>query len=230
MRNHTKLITYSSVLIVAGASYLWLKSESIEQYLPQVAQLFNGKSPAPLTDSAQLKALQAKTLTQANTAIAEAEAALAEATAEPNEESQEHNVDNRTWALNKDDDQPATSPYPKVSVFSPVRLNPHPEKMPTTGEQVQLPLPGGETITANVENTQTTETGEYIWSGHLANHDSDYPIVMTYGENSTFATITTPNGSYTMEAINGKGTIFKNPAEVELSHPGATDFLEPQIQ
>ena len=226
MKNHVKLITYSALIIGAGACYLGVKSESFAQYFPQLSQFLSGKSKATVLNSAQLDALQTKTLTEANTAIAAAEAALAA----PEKEVSERAINTNTWEVRKDDKAPPTAPYPKVTVFSPVQVNSHPDKMPASGEQVQLPMPGGETIIANVESTQTTETGEYIWSGHLANHGTDYPIVMTYGENSTFATITTPNGSYTMEAVNGKGSVFKNPSEIELSQPGATDFLEPQIQ
>jgi len=226
LRNKTKFIVYISLPIVAGACYLVLNSEFLSQNFPQISQLLPTKHKATVLDSAQLHALQEKTLSQANSAIAQAEAALAA----PLEENAEPAVDTNTWKLSRDTTKPASAPYPKVTVFSSVQVNHHPGQMPVVGEQVKLPMPEGETITANVESTKTTETGEYIWSGHLANRDSDYPIVMTYGETSTFATITTPNGSYTMEAINGKGTIFKNPSEIELSHPGATDFLEPQLQ
>jgi hypothetical protein len=38
--------------------------------------------------------------------------------------------------------------------------------------------------------------------------------------------VTTPEGSYTMESIDGSGWLYKNPAEIELSIAGAPDFLE----
>jgi hypothetical protein len=79
---------------------------------------------------------------------------------------------------------------------------------------------------ADVQSTTTNPNGDYTWSGHLQGHGTDYPVVMTYGEHSIFATITTPEGSYTMESIDGLGWLYKNPAEVELSNPGAKDFLD----
>ena len=49
---------------------------------------------------------------------------------------------------------------------------------------------------------------------------------MTYGERSIFATITTPDGSYTMESLDGLGWLYKNPAEVELFNTDSKDFVE----
>ena len=49
---------------------------------------------------------------------------------------------------------------------------------------------------------------------------------MTYGADAVFASITTPQGSYSLESVNGSGWIYKNPAEVELTQPGKNDYLE----
>jgi len=114
----------------------------------------------------------------------------------------------------------------KIVAYTIVQLEQHPANLPSVGEQVQLPMLHDQQITANVESTTVSPNGDYTWSGHLQGHGTDYPVVMTYGEHSIFATITTPEGSYTMESLDGLGWLYKNPAEIELSTPGSKDYLD----
>ncbi|MET0355973.1 MAG: hypothetical protein ABW044_04290 [Cellvibrio sp.] len=114
----------------------------------------------------------------------------------------------------------------KIASYAIVELEQHPASFPAVGQQIVLPMLNGQKIIANVKSVMTNPNGDYTWSGHLEGHGTDYPIVMTYGENSIFATITTPEGSYTMESLDGLGWLYKNPAEIELSVAGAKDFLE----
>ncbi len=116
--------------------------------------------------------------------------------------------------------------HEKISRYSIVTLEPHSAHRPGAGEAIQLPMLDGQTVVANVESSTTHPNGDYTWSGHLQGYGTDYPVVMTYGERSVFATVTTPEGSYTMESIDGSGWLYKNPAEIELSIAGAPDFLE----
>lgn len=114
----------------------------------------------------------------------------------------------------------------KISAYAIVELEQHPASFPAVGEQIQLPMLNGQKVVANIQSIATSPNGDYTWAGHLDGYGDEYPIVMTYGEHSIFATITTPEGSYTMESLDGLGWLYKNPAEVELSNPGAKDFLE----
>jgi len=124
------------------------------------------------------------------------------------------------------------SPTPKIplseqiSSYAIVELEQVPATLPIAGQQVILPMLNGQKVIANVQSVVTNPNGDYTWSGHLQGYGDDYPVVMTYGEHSIFATITTPEGSYTMESLDGLGWLYKNPAEIELSTPGAKDFLE----
>lgn len=113
-----------------------------------------------------------------------------------------------------------------VVVYEPVSVDMDSPAYPTAGEQVSLSLPGGEKLVVNVETSHENPNGDYSWRGHLDGQGTDYPVAMTYGANSVFATITTPNGSYTLESVNGSGWIYKNPSEFELSEPGKNDYLE----
>lgn len=114
----------------------------------------------------------------------------------------------------------------KIVEYAIVQLEQDSDQMPVVGQQVKMPLLNGLSLVANVESTLTNPNGDYTWSGHLEGYGTDYPVVMTYGEHSVFATITTPQGSYTMESKDGLGWLYKNPAEIELSNPGAKDYLD----
>lgn len=131
------------------------------------------------------------------------------------------------WRLANTDTTAPSIPLPNgVSIYEPVNVDMEHLAYPQSGEQAILTLPGGERLQATVSTSVTNANGDYTWRGHLAGHGDEYPVVMTYGENSVFATVTTPDGSYTLESVNGSGWIYKNPSEFELSKHGANDFLE----
>ena len=113
-----------------------------------------------------------------------------------------------------------------ISVYQQVDVDMEAPVFPSAGEQVSLALPGNLDVLVNVESGVTNPNGDYTWRGHVQGHGTDYPVVMTYGGASVFATITTPEGSYTMESINGSGWVYKNPSEFELSNAGVNDYLE----
>ena len=126
----------------------------------------------------------------------------------------------------------ATATTPKmplpagVSVYEPVSVDMENPKYPEPGERLTLAMPGGEHLRVNIEASTTNPNGDYTWRGHLEGYGDQYPVVMTYGGNSVFATVTAPQGSYTLTSVNGSGWIYKNPSEFELSNPGSKDYLE----
>jgi len=176
---------------------------------------------------AELALAQAETLKDADNAIAAAKKLTTETvkTATPSP----GNKDSLPWkvGLAEGDERPSHSLNAKVKEFSAVRVDPHPDHLPSEGEQIVLPMLDGKSVRVNVESTENNSNGDYIWSGHLDGYNNDYPIVMTYGENSTFATITTPQGSYSLEALKGVGWLYKNPSEAELTTEGKNDFIIP---
>jgi len=113
-----------------------------------------------------------------------------------------------------------------VSVYEPVSVDMENPAYPAPGERLSLAMPGGEHLQVNIETSSTNPNGDYTWRGHLDGYGDEYPVVMTYGGNSVFATVTTPKGSYTLESVNGSGWIYKNPSEFELSNPGTKDYLD----
>jgi len=136
------------------------------------------------------------------------------------------------WSTGDTNSSTPKMPLPAgVSVYEPISVDMENPKYPEPGEQRTMTMPGGERLQVNVENKATNPNGDYTWRGHLEGHGDEYPVVMTYGNNSVFATVTTPNGSYTLVSVDGSGWIYKNPSEFELSKPGVNDSLEiPQRQ
>lgn len=173
-------------------------------------------------------------LANANTELTRAQQALNSPTAKPLSDVELANVDkpvavaSDAWSMADSADATSTMPLPaSVSVYEPVSVDMENPTYPEAGQQTSVMLPGGERLQVNIETSTTNPNGDYTWRGHLDGYGVDeYPVVMTYGGSSVFATVTTPKGSYTLESVNGSGWIYKNPSEFELSNPGANDYLE----
>lgn len=171
-------------------------------------------------------------LQDSDKALAEAQKALTDSSSKPHDEISEKSVNqsppvrSNAWSHSTQAASPSIPLAQSVSVYQQVDVDMETPAFPSPGEQVSLALPGNQEVVVNVETGVTNPNGDYTWRGHLEGHGTDYPVVMTYGGASVFATITTPEGSYTMESINGSGWVYKNPSEFELSHAGVNDYLE----
>ena len=115
----------------------------------------------------------------------------------------------------------------RITAYQIIEVETNPATYPLIGQQITLPLLNGNNVSAKVESIQVHPNGDYSLRGHVNGYGNEYPITMTYGEQHVFATITTPEGSYSMESLNGLGWLYKNPAEPELTTPGNNDFVEP---
>jgi hypothetical protein len=197
---------------------------------------FNKSATDPLNPETQamMRAHGDMLMSSADKAIAVATAAVAKAPETPSVAAGTDKIAVDTkdaWQpAAKDAPQPTIPLSERISVYRPVQLNPHPTDMPVVGEQVTLPLFNGKKYVAEVQNTAVSANGDYSWRGHLTGlgegQQDSYPVVMTYGEHSIFATITTPEGAYTLESVDGLGWLYKNPSFPELSAPGTNDFLD----
>ncbi|MEE2733240.1 MAG: hypothetical protein VYA55_20645 [Pseudomonadota bacterium] len=204
---------------------------SSEDLLPVPAS--GEPSAAPSTQTPTHTARQNPTLLAAQQALAMADAIEAEPDASDNDLTEPAATSdtasaavNRPWQPDpKQQRTPTFMLHDDVREYEVVNTDAA-TTYPGEGERVQLTLLNGKQVTVNVKNSQVTRNGDYSWSGHLDGYGDDYPVVMTYGKTSTFAMITTPEGSYSMESVEGVGWLYKNPAEHELTRPGHEDFLE----
>jgi len=98
----------------------------------------------------------------------------------------------------------------------------------TPGERMNFTMPDGSNVVARVENTWTESNGDKAWSGHVEDAAGpDYRILVTQGSAATFASINTSKGTYTLESINGRGVVYKNPEMGDVAPHGTTDYLVP---
>lgn len=226
--NIKRLYLVVSAVLVIVLVYQITREDVLLQPNQQLEQRL-AEQPQLITDPAA-NAL----LANANTELTRAQQALNSPTVKPVSEVDLAKVDkpiavvSDAWRMADASAATPTMPLPGgVSVYEPVSVDMENPTYPEAGQQTSVTLPGGEHLQVNVERSTTNPNGDYTWRGHLDGYgDDEYPVVMTYGGSSVFATVTTPNGSYTLESVNGSGWIYKNPSEFELSNPGANDYLE----
>ncbi len=101
----------------------------------------------------------------------------------------------------------------------------------TSGEHMNFMLPDGSNVTARVENTWTEANGDKSWTGYVEDAAGpDYRIIVTQGSSATFASINTSKGSYSLESLNGRGVVYKNPEMGDVAPRGSKDYLIPGEQ
>ncbi|MBL4868912.1 MAG: hypothetical protein JKY67_21310 [Pseudomonadales bacterium] len=118
----------------------------------------------------------------------------------------------------------------RITVKTAIQFDNEKVKGVNKGDKFKLMLPGGSEFVVSVEQSKVYPNGGRSWSGHLEGHQDQYPVVFTFspsnnGNKTSFATITTPNGSYSMESVNGNGWVYQNPAEQELNESDHQDSL-----
>ena len=116
-----------------------------------------------------------------------------------------------------------------VKEYQAIALDPEPESYPSIGDQVTLPMLNGKRVIAEVKDVTLNPNGDYTWKGHIVGAGNDYPVVFTYGAKSTFATISTADGSFSLEAVDGSGWLYKNPSMADMAASNKSDTLEPHI-
>lgn len=131
------------------------------------------------------------------------------------------------WNTSFSNEWPEFTLDDRVSYYAPVQLNSGINRQLAINATVSLSLPEQKEVKATITSIKHTANGDITWKGYVDGHGDSYPVVYTSGKTNTFATITTPDGSYSMETVNGNGWVYQNPAATELSSPGSTDYLIP---
>lgn len=99
-----------------------------------------------------------------------------------------------------------------------------------SGDQLILPIPQLNTsYQMQVDVVGRHPNGDKSLKGHLVNTAKRYSVVMTRGENATFATINTPNGSFMLEAAGDDGWIMSLAELDYMIDPNLDDSRIPDI-
>ena len=215
-----------SAILVIALVYQIIREDALLQPNQQLEQILN-EPPSLIVDPASDPVLAKATRELERARQALESPAAKSATRVDSAQVDEPVVVPNAWRMADASVATPIMPLPEsISVYEPVVIDMENPAYPEAGQQTSVTLPGGERLTVNVKSSNTNPNGDYSWRGHLDGHGNEYPVVMTYGGNSVFATVTSPKGSYTLESVNGSGWIYKNPSEFELSQPGSNDYLE----
>jgi len=98
------------------------------------------------------------------------------------------------------------------------------------GDTVSLPNMGDGEFNAKITSKKRHKSGSVTVTGNLVDYGDDYSVVLTEGKNMSFGTVTTPNGSYEIEARNGQGYVYSTEAiDSARIDDSKEDFLIPNI-
>jgi len=75
------------------------------------------------------------------------------------------------------------------------------------GDTVELPLLGNSNYRVKITNKVVNPSGSVSVSGNLE-EDEKYSVVLTQSKTSAYASVTTPEGAYEIESIDGKGYVY----------------------
>jgi hypothetical protein len=131
-------------------------------------------------------------------------------------------------AAEVDADFPLAEPGEGAEQPQPIALQGGELGQAQVGDSVTLPLPDGSTLEARVTKVELQRGGERNWQGEIRVDGDSYPVNFTVGKQATFGFIGTPQGSYSVETLGGKGWVYKNPP-LDRGH-GGSDALIPTHQ
>jgi hypothetical protein len=114
--------------------------------------------------------------------------------------------------------------------FSGVAIDKNAISKLVVGSIIKLPNVGQMEYSATITEKTVHKNGSVSVSGNLTGEDnSNFSVVLTEGKNSSFASITTPEGAFQIETVNGIGYIYSID-EIERNYvdPNKEDVLVPE--
>lgn len=226
-RNIKRIYLAATAILIIVVVYQIIREKALLEPNQQLEQMLSEQTPLSMDPTVNPELAKAQNELARAQRVLQAQSATAVPTLESASNDQASALVPDAWRIADASAVTPIMPLPDaVSIYEPVSIDTENLIYPNADEQTSVILPGGERMQVNVKSSTTNPNGDYTWRGHLSGHGDEYPVVMTYGGNSVFATVTTPQGSYTLESVNGSGWIYKNPSEFELSHPGKNDYLE----
>lgn len=80
-------------------------------------------------------------------------------------------------------------------------------------------------VSVRIESVQQHGTSAG-WTGRV-DGAQDYTVIYTVNGRHAFASISAPQGSFSMESVDGKGVVYRNPEMGDVASPGSKDYLLP---
>lgn len=142
-------------------------------------------------------------LTRMDAAVAEAEAAMAE-------QAMSETVRSAWITVDVLPEPPSVPLNPMVQEAAMVQVPPAYELDYGPGDKVRLTLPDGSELPVTVATSRRLRSGDLTWKGFVDGYGEDFPVIFTAGTEAAFATLTSPEGSFTMESVGGTGWVYRN--------------------
>jgi len=93
------------------------------------------------------------------------------------------------------------------------------------GDVIYTPLLKGDIFEVKITDRTVNKNKSVSVSGNLV-EDSMFGATFTESKKSAFATISTPNGTYEVEAIDGKGYVYTDHDLAKRINPKIKDYIE----
>jgi predicted RNA-binding protein with TRAM domain len=111
----------------------------------------------------------------------------------------------------------------------PLKIAKQEFKRISVGDNLKLPIPQtGQSYEMSIEQVGRHKNGDRTLKGHLTNQP-EYTVVVTEGQSSTYATISTPEGSFMLEAQQDQGWLVAAADLDSLVNPNLKDYQIPDI-
>ncbi|MFK0570620.1 hypothetical protein [Endozoicomonas sp.] len=98
---------------------------------------------------------------------------------------------------------------PWRDLTTPAKLLSEQFELIDTGDNLNLPLPDKPYFTLPVSKISYTPAGAKVISGGQQTHGGGSSFIITAGKDSSFGSVVTPDGSYSVSIINGETSILK---------------------
>ncbi len=222
------VISLLTVALGISSLYLWYAN-----LLDTQSPIENLEAAKKLTTEPPSNALSRSNaiLELAEQKAAAADIALKNNIDDPKEINQIEKKAKEIWKVADNNTKRSSIPLAElVKEYQAIELDPEPESYPSIGDQITLPMLNGKHVVAEVQDVTLNPNGDYTWTGHIVGEGNDHPVIFTYGAKSTFATISTADGSFSLETVNGSGWLYKNPSMTDMAANNRSDTLEVHTQ
>ncbi len=224
-----KLVLAASLSLVVISAFFMMYNSSLKQHGEQASfpsrPAGNSGNHPPNPDETRDYSTE-QSLAELEKSVTELESMLANENQGQQPELITRDSHRSSWKIDNETGKTPTIPLSEqVKSYDVVELDGVQNFKPAVGDTVKVPLLDGKAVDVVVSHTHIAPNGDYIWSGHVKGFADSYPVTMTIGKNSAYASITSINGSYSMESVDELGWLYKNPSEAELS-TFKKDYLE----